>query len=120
VIEDFSSTVAGREKPAPTMIQPGGARYQLNREEQYVSWMGFTFYWAFSQATGITLYNIRFRGERIMYELGLQEAMAQYAGTDPLQGAVSYLDGFFGMGRAMFELVPGKFDTRLCSPFRFF
>jgi primary-amine oxidase len=69
--------------------------------------MGFTFYWSFAQSTRITLFDVRFRGERILYELGLQEAMSLYAGGDPVQGAVAYLDSFFGMGRAMFELVPG-------------
>ncbi|KAJ6118214.1 membrane copper amine oxidase [Penicillium samsonianum] len=106
-IEEFSSHVYEREKPAPIMIHAGGPRYQLDRHAQYVSWMGFTFYWSFAQATGITLFDVRFQGDRILYELGLQEAMAQYAGSDPLQGAVAYLDSFFGMGRAMFELVPG-------------
>ncbi|KAJ5774196.1 membrane copper amine oxidase [Penicillium paradoxum] len=106
-IEDFSSQVQDRDMPAPLVVHPGGPRYQLDREAQYVSWMGFTFYWSFAQATGITLFDIRFNGERILYELGLQEAMAQYAGSDPLQGTVAYLDSFFGLGRAMFELVPG-------------
>ncbi|KDE78049.1 copper amine oxidase [Aspergillus oryzae 100-8] len=107
-IEEFSTAQEpSREKPAPIMVQPEGPRYHIDREQQYVSWMGFTFYWAFAQATGITLFDVRFRGEAIMYELGLQEALAQYAGSDPMQGAVAYLDSFFGMGRAMFELVPG-------------
>ncbi|PYI28105.1 copper amine oxidase [Aspergillus indologenus CBS 114.80] len=106
-IEDFSNQEPGREKPSPVMVQPEGPRYRIDRKQQYVSWMGFTFYWAFAQATGITLFDVRFRGEPILYELGLQEAIAQYAGSDPMQGAVAYLDSFFGMGRAMFELVPG-------------
>jgi hypothetical protein len=72
----------------------GGPRYQLDRHEQYVSWMGLTFYWSFAQSKGITLFNIRFRGERILYELGLQEAMSLYAGGDPVQGAVAYLELF--------------------------
>lgn len=106
-IEDSSSEVSSRDDPAPLMVHPGGPRYQLDHREQYVSWMGFTFYWSFAQSTGITLFDVRFRGERILYELGLQEAMSLYAGGDPVQGAVAYLDSFFGMGRAMFELVPG-------------
>lgn len=107
MIEEPTSDVSSRDHPAPLMVHPGGARYQLYREAQYVSWMGFTFYWAFAQSTGVTLFDVRFRGERILYELGLQEAMSLYAGNDPIQGALAYLDSFFGMGRAMFELVPG-------------
>ena len=104
-IEDFG-TFEGRDQPAPRMTQET-PRYDLNKAESHISWMGFEFYWAFAQATGITLYDVRFRGERIFYELGLQEAMSQYAGPDPVQGAGAFLDSFFGMGKSMFELVPG-------------
>ncbi|KAJ5654955.1 membrane copper amine oxidase [Penicillium lividum] len=106
-IEDFSTEVPERNDPAPIMVHPGKSRFQLDRESQYVSWMGFTFYWSFSQASGVTLFDVRFKGERLLYELGLQEAMSLYAGSDPVQGALAYFDSFFGMGRAMFELVPG-------------
>ena len=105
IIEDFEG-INDREQPAPRTIQHN-PRYKLDREESHVTWMGFQFYWAFAQATGTTLYDVRFRGERIFYELGLQEAMSQYAGSDPVQGAGAYLDSFFGMGKTMFELVPG-------------
>ncbi|KAF2766199.1 amine oxidase catalytic domain-containing protein [Teratosphaeria nubilosa] len=57
--------------------------------------------------TGVSLFDIRFKGERIMYELGLQEAMAHYAGDDPMQGGLEFMDSFFGMGKNAFELVPG-------------
>ena len=91
--------------------------------------MGFEFYIAFSQSTGISLFDVRFKGERIIYEvrvlltfsvlqgnrlslvhlqLGMQEALAHYAGADPTQGAQYFLDTFFSMGVRMFELVPGK------------
>ena len=60
-----------------------------------------------SVVSGVTLYDVRFKGERILYELGLQEALSQYAGSDPVQGAARYLDSFWGMGGTMFEMVPG-------------
>ena len=81
--------------------------YDLDKEQRFVSWKGFEVYMAFSAVTGVTLYDIRFKGERILYELGLQEALSQYAGNDPVQGAARYLDSFWGMGATMFELVPG-------------
>ena len=89
--------------------------------------VGFEFYVAFSQSTGISLFDIKFKDERIIYEvrllhsflqgnrltliqlqLGMQEALAHYAGADPTQGAQYFLDTFFSMGVRMFELVPGK------------
>lgn len=105
---DFDAdAVPGREIPGPIMVQPGGSRLSIDREENYVSWMGYTFYLTSRTANAMTLYDIRFRGERIMYELGLQEALAHYAGDNPMQSGQLWLDSFFGMGLRMFELVPG-------------
>ncbi|QIW96999.1 hypothetical protein AMS68_002517 [Peltaster fructicola] len=105
--EDFTATPSGREMPPPVMIQPYGSRFKLDRHERFVSWFGFEFYIGTARATGISLFDIRFRGERVMYELGLQEAMAHYAGDDPMQGGLEFMDAFFGMGKNAFELVPG-------------
>lgn len=38
---------------------------------------------------------------------GLQEALAHYCGVDPMQGGLEFMDTFFGMGKNMFELLPG-------------
>jgi len=105
--EDFGSTVSERSKPAPLSIQPHGGRYSLDREQKYISWMGFTFYLMTSQSTALSLFDIRFNNERIIYHLGLQEALAHYAGSEPLQSGLEFLDSFFGMGVTMFSLVPG-------------
>ncbi|KAK5109943.1 hypothetical protein LTR62_006432 [Meristemomyces frigidus] len=104
--EDFGE-YADRELPPPVSIQPYGPRYKLDKKEKYVSWFGFEFYITSAMATGISLYDIRFKGQRVMYELGLQEALAHYAGDDPMQGGLEFLDSFFGMGKNAFELVPG-------------
>ncbi|MCJ1433333.1 hypothetical protein MMC27_002693 [Xylographa pallens] len=106
-IEDYSRGPPGRETPPPVMVQPAGPRYDIDRNQKFVSWMGFEFYVAFSQSTGISLFDIKFKDERIIYELGMQEALAHYAGADPTQGAQYFLDTFFSMGVRMFELVPG-------------
>ncbi|KAF3766181.1 amine oxidase catalytic domain-containing protein [Cryphonectria parasitica EP155] len=105
--EDFDSHPTGRELPPPVSIQPLGPRYRLDRAERFVSWFGFEFYFTSTQATGVSLFDIRFKGERVMYELSLQEALAHYAGDDPMAGGQEFLDTFFGMGTNAFELVPG-------------
>jgi primary-amine oxidase len=48
-----------------------------------------------------------FRGERIIYELSPQEAMAQYSGIDPHQASTVWLDRAFGMGSNVRELILG-------------
>lgn len=105
--EDFDARPDGRQLPPPVSVQPLGPRYRLDRAQRFVSWFGFEFYLTSTQATGVGVYDIRFRGERVMYELSLQEAMAHYAGDDPLAGGQEFLDSFFGMGTMAFELVPG-------------
>lgn len=105
--EDFDAHPGGRELPPPVSIQPLGPRYKLDKRERFVSWFGFEFYFTSTQATGVSLFDIRFKGERVMYELSLQEALAHYAGDDPLAGGQEFLDAFFGMGTNAFELLPG-------------
>lgn len=43
----------------------------------------------------------------VVYELGLQEALAHYAGSDPVHSGTSFMDGYYGFGRYTFELAPG-------------
>lgn len=64
----------------PLAVAPTGARYSVDVARKYVEWMDFSFYVGFSRDTGVSLYDIRYKGERVLYELGLQEALAHYAG----------------------------------------
>jgi primary-amine oxidase len=93
--------------PPPLSIQPYGPRYRLDRAQNYVSWMGFSFFLSTTQSTALSLFDVRYNSSRIMYELGLQEALAHYAGVEPIQSGLEFLDTFFGMGKMMFSLVPG-------------
>jgi primary-amine oxidase len=67
----------------PVTIAPTGSRYAVDIEQKYVTWMDFSFYVGFSHDNGLALYDIKYKGERIIYELGLQEALAHYAGKYP-------------------------------------
>ncbi|KIX96358.1 uncharacterized protein Z520_08136 [Fonsecaea multimorphosa CBS 102226] len=106
--EDFGTSNPERDDmPPPLSIQPYGPRYRLDRAQNYISWMGFSFYLSTSQITALSLFDIRYAGARIIYQLGLQEALAHYAGSEPMQSGLEFLDTFFGMGKMMFSLVPG-------------
>ncbi|OWP01446.1 hypothetical protein B2J93_5729 [Marssonina coronariae] len=87
----------------------------------YVKWMDFEFYTPFSRDNGLSLYGVKYKGERIIYELGLQEALAHYVGNDPIQSGTSYQDTFYGFWRYAFELVKGyacpSYATYLNSSF---
>jgi len=56
-------------------------------------------------AHGVGLREIRFKGQRIVYELALQEALAHYAGVEQLASETAYLDTMFGWKSG--KLVPG-------------
>jgi primary-amine oxidase len=91
----------------PASVAPSGARYSVDAESKWVQWMDFSFYVGYQRDTGLSLWDIRYKGERVLYELGLQEALAHYAGQDPLQSGTSYLDTYYGFGPYAFELVKG-------------
>ncbi|ETS83998.1 hypothetical protein PFICI_05874 [Pestalotiopsis fici W106-1] len=105
----------------PVSIAPAGSRYGVDIERKYVEWMDFSFYVGFSRDVGMTIYDIKYKGERLLYELGLQEAMAHYAGGDPVQSGTTYLDTYYGFGPYAFELIPGydcpEYATFLNSTF---
>lgn len=94
-------------KQPPLTVAPDGARYSVDTERKYVSWMDFSFYIGFNRDTGLSLFDIKYKGQRVLYELGLQEALAHYAGNDPVQSGVAYLDSYYGFGPYSFELLKG-------------
>ena len=68
----------------------------------------FTFYLSSNRDLGVQLHDIRYKGERIIYELGLQEALAHYASaSDPFQASNAYLDSYYGFGQFDWQLVSG-------------
>lgn len=105
----------------PASVAPAGNRFAVDAEEKYVEWMDFSFYIGFSRDTGMSLHDVRYKGERLLYELALNEALAHYAGNDPIQSGTAYLDSFYGFGPYAFELVPGydcpTYSTYLNSTF---
>ncbi|TEA10610.1 Membrane primary amine oxidase [Colletotrichum sidae] len=86
--------------PPPNMLHPNGqARFSVDKDEQYVSWMDFTFYIGFSHDTGMSLYDIRYRGERVFHSGGGTNlrrdtiCIFEYMADSPIQRhtAFSYL-----------------------------
>ncbi|KDQ64574.1 hypothetical protein JAAARDRAFT_28216 [Jaapia argillacea MUCL 33604] len=93
--------------PGPRSVSFAGLRFRVDRTLQYVSWMGWGLYLGFNRDMGLSLWDIRFKNERLVYELAPQEALAQYAGNDPMQATTAWLDRFFGMGQAVRDMIPG-------------
>ncbi|ETN44586.1 uncharacterized protein HMPREF1541_10256 [Cyphellophora europaea CBS 101466] len=92
---------------APATIEPDGKRYKLDAQNDYVEYLGWSFYTRFTRDTGVQIFDIKFKGDRIMYELSLQDAIAQYAGNNPFQATTGYSDRYYGIGASVITPVPG-------------
>ncbi|KAI1778702.1 membrane copper amine oxidase [Hypoxylon cercidicola] len=103
-------------RAAPQSTEIGGKRYRLDAEQKYVSYMGWTFYITHTRTLGIMFYDIRFNGERILYELSMQEAASQYGGFQPKAASTVYHDASYSLGSDIFPLVEG-FDCPFGSTF---
>ncbi|TFK32677.1 amine oxidase catalytic domain-containing protein [Crucibulum laeve] len=93
--------------PGPRSVSFAGLRFRVDKARQYVSWMGWGMYLAFDRDMGLSLWDVRLKGERVIYQLAPQEAIAQYSGNDPLQTTTAWLDRFFGMGGLVRDMIPG-------------
>ncbi|KAK3361914.1 copper amine oxidase [Lasiosphaeria ovina] len=88
-------------------IEIGGKRYKVDVEQQYVEYMGWSFYMAFTRTLGLQFYDIKFEGDRVLYELTLQEAAAQYAGFQPKAAGTVYHDTYYAFGTSSATLLEG-------------
>ncbi|XP_055860315.1 putative amine oxidase [copper-containing] [Biomphalaria glabrata] len=95
------------EKPqrAPLQVEPDGKRYSVkDRQVKYLDW---TFNFRMSALTGPAIYDVRFKGERIAYEVSLAEIAVFYSGAVPLSQITNYVDSGILMGSHSKSLVPG-------------
>ncbi|KAI2639154.1 copper amine oxidase [Hypomontagnella submonticulosa] len=104
------------DKFAPQQLGVGGKRYKTDPDQKYVEYMGWSFYVAHTRVLGVMLYDIRFKGERILYELSMQEAAAQYGGFQPKAATTLYHDTHYQLGADLFPLVEG-FDCPFGSTY---
>nr|KAG5701325.1 hypothetical protein BaRGS_006099 [Batillaria attramentaria] len=65
------------------------------------------FSWRMSAATGIQLLDVRHVGQRVLYELSLQEVAVLYSGANPLSAFSQFVDSAFGLGNRAHGLMPG-------------
>ncbi|KAJ0058443.1 hypothetical protein NL108_014646 [Boleophthalmus pectinirostris] len=89
----------------PQLVSPEGARYSVSHN--HVLYMDWSFAFGLSSLTGMRVFDVRFRNERILYELSVQEAMSVYGSVTPGLGMTKFLDSSIGIGRFAHELVRG-------------
>ncbi|XP_073539745.1 amine oxidase [copper-containing] 3-like isoform X3 [Phyllobates terribilis] len=89
----------------PMQYEPQGARYSVKHNQ--VLFQHWSFAFGINVNRGLRLYDIKFKGERIVYELSIQEAISVYGSNAPTGMSTRYMDGHFGIGRFSFPLVRG-------------
>lgn len=91
---------------APQVQEPGGKRFTV--QDSHVDYLGWTFNIGHTPISGLKLYNVRYRGHRVAYEIGLSEAIAVYSGVhDLVQAATVYGDTAWGLGASANQMVRG-------------
>jgi len=55
--------------PGPRSVSFSGLRYRVDKEKGYVSWMGWGMYLGFDRDMGMSLWDVRFRRERVLYQV---------------------------------------------------
>lgn len=94
------------EKPPPVSSQ-ASQRFVIDDKEGYICWMDFCFYTAVAWDVGLSLFDIQYKGKRLIYELSLQEALTAYAGSDPFASQTTFWDTITGLGSTLVPLVRG-------------
>ncbi|XP_068160316.1 diamine oxidase [copper-containing] [Antennarius striatus] len=89
----------------PKLVEPQGHRYHI--DQNFVEYAGWSFSYGVRSTAGAQIFDLRFNGERIAYEISLQEAIAFYAGDTPAGMQTKYIDAGWAMGTSTFELAPG-------------
>uniref|UniRef100_A0A8C2ZRS4 Amine oxidase n=1 Tax=Cyclopterus lumpus TaxID=8103 RepID=A0A8C2ZRS4_CYCLU len=97
-----------RNKPlqiGPQLFYAEGKRYSISHN--HVLYLDWSFAFGLSSLTGMRVFDVRFNGERILYELSVQEAMSVYGSVTPGMILTKFLDSSIGVGRFAHELVRG-------------
>ncbi|KAM7386186.1 hypothetical protein PAMA_009024 [Pampus argenteus] len=97
-----------RHKPlqiGPQQFYAEGKRYSISNN--HVLYLDWSFAFGLSSLTGMRVFDVRFKGERIVYELSVQEAMSVYGSVTPGMILTKFLDSSIGIGRFAHELVRG-------------
>ncbi|WAR03626.1 AOC3-like protein [Mya arenaria] len=82
--------------PPPRAYEPEGPRYSIVGHT--VSWMGWEFSATSGQLRGPALFDIKFKGESIAYEIALNEIGVVYGSGSAAQTNIIYTDSSYGIG----------------------
>ncbi|XP_017343906.1 retina-specific copper amine oxidase [Ictalurus punctatus] len=110
VYKEVSNFASLKPRSVPTGLGPHqyylqGKRFSVKSNQ--VIYKDWRFAFGLSSLTGMRVFDVRFRGDRIIYELSVQEAMSVYGSITPGMMLTKFLDTSIGIGRFAHELVRG-------------
>ncbi|XP_071403066.1 retina-specific copper amine oxidase [Centroberyx affinis] len=105
---------------SPQQYYAEGKRFSV--QDNHVLYLDWSFAFGLSSLTGMRVFDVRFKGERIAYELSVQEAMSVYGSVTPGMILTKFLDSSIGIGRFAHELVRGvdcPYDATYIDTYRY-
>ncbi|XP_005102608.1 amiloride-sensitive amine oxidase [copper-containing] [Aplysia californica] len=99
----------------PRLVEPDGHRYSI--DDQFVKYFGWSFNFHMRTTTGLQILDVYFQGEKIAYELSLQDITAFYTGYTPETSWLALYGVSWLLGASSYELVPGV-DCPATASFR--
>ncbi|CAG5130886.1 unnamed protein product [Candidula unifasciata] len=110
--EDIFSSLRRRGEPQPPkpqrpprLVEPDGKRYSVKGKK--VEYMGWSFHYRISPITGVSLYDVKFKGERIAYELKVADIATFYSGYAPYGQTLNNIENSRMIGSRSKALVAG-------------
>nr|XP_034989921.1 membrane primary amine oxidase-like isoform X2 [Zootoca vivipara] len=93
------------QRLGPLHYEPRGPRYRIwNNQVFFMSW---SFAFGIDANRGPRIFDVRFKGERIVYELSLQDGGSIYGSNNPASMLTRYMDLSFGIGSSGSTLTQG-------------
>ncbi|GFO50347.1 amine oxidase [Plakobranchus ocellatus] len=89
----------------PRLIEPDGHRYSV--KDQFVKYFGWSFNFHMRTDLGLQIVDVYFQGERIAYEISLQDITAFYTGYSPETAWLGLYGVSWLLGASSYELVAG-------------
>lgn len=86
-------------------FEPDGKRYHINH--RHIKYMEWDFHFRMSTLTGPQIHDVRFRRERIAYEIGVSEISVFYSGNSPPTRINDFVDSGALLGIHSKSLIPG-------------
>uniref|UniRef100_A0A2C9JXY0 Amine oxidase n=1 Tax=Biomphalaria glabrata TaxID=6526 RepID=A0A2C9JXY0_BIOGL len=98
-------TFPHNDQAGPKEYEPDGKRYRV--KGQHIEYMEWSFNYRISTVSGPQVWDVRWSGQRIAYEISLQELAVFYAGDNPATFYTHLSDSAFGIGNRAYGLMPG-------------